>query len=58
MTNAGTEITGRKDSASEFKWNQPIIIQYGSTIYEIALNTYGANAIFGMDLIKAVQSRN
>ena len=52
MTNAGTEITGPKDSASEFKWDQPIIVQYGSTIYEIAVNTYGANAVLGMDLIK------
>ena len=52
-TNAGTEITAHKDSEVKFKWKKPIIIQYGSTIYEIALNTYGANAIFGMDLIKA-----
>ena len=52
ITNAGTEITAHKDSEINFKWKKPIIIRYGSTIYDIALNTYGANAILGMDLIK------
>lgn len=52
MTNAGTENTGRKNSEIDSKWKHPIIVQYGSTIYEIALNTYGANAVLGMDLIK------
>ncbi len=32
--------------------NRPMIIPYGSTIYEIANNAYGANTILGMDLIK------
>ena len=52
ITNVGADITVHKDSKINFKWKKPIIIQYGSTIYEIALNTYGANAILGMDLIK------
>ncbi len=50
MLKPRTRVT--RESAIEFKWNQPIIIQYGSTIYEIANNTYGANAVLGMDLIK------
>ena len=29
-----------------------ITIQYGATIYQIAIDTYGANAVLGMDLIK------
>ena len=52
MTNAEADNAGRKNSATEFKWNQPVIIQYGSTIHEIANTAYGANAILGMDLIK------
>ena len=52
MTNAEADNPSRKNSATEFKWNQPMIIQYGSTIYEIANNAYGANTILGMDLIK------
>ena len=52
ITNATTEITVHKDPAIDFKRKKPIIIQHGSTIYEIALNTYGANAVLGMDLIK------
>lgn len=52
MTNADAENAGRKNSEIEFKWNHPVIIQYGSTIYKIANNAYGANAVLGMDLIK------
>ena len=52
MTNAEAENAGRKNSEIEFKWKNPIIIQYGSTIHQIANNAYGANAILGMDLIK------
>jgi len=52
MTNAAADNAGRRNSATEFKWNQPVIIQYGSTIYEIANHAYGSNAVLGMDLIK------
>ncbi len=51
-TNAEAENTGRKNSEIEFKWNHAVIIQYGSSIYKIAKNAYGANVILGMDLIK------
>ena len=37
----------------EFKPKEKrIIIETGSTVYEIAINAYGANAVLGMDLIK------
>jgi len=51
-TNAEAESAGHKNSEIEFKWKHPVIIQYGSTIYEIANDAYGANVILGMDLIK------
>lgn len=41
--NAGVEVA-RKD--------RRITIQYGSTIYQIAIDAYGANTALGMDLIK------
>jgi general secretion pathway protein A len=41
--NAEVELKGK---------DQRVIIQYGSTIYQIASDTYGANALLGMDLIK------
>jgi general secretion pathway protein A len=50
--NAEAENTGRKNSEIESEWNHPVIIQYGSTIYEIANSAYGVNAVLGMDLIK------
>jgi general secretion pathway protein A len=50
--NAEAENTGRKNSEIESEWNHPVIIQYGSTIYEIAKSAYGVNAVLGMDLIK------
>jgi hypothetical protein len=50
--NAEAENTGRKNSEIESEWNHRIIIQYGSTIYEIANSVYGVNAVLGMDLIK------
>jgi general secretion pathway protein A len=31
---------------------QRVTIPYGTTIYEIAIDTYGANTVLGMDLIK------
>jgi hypothetical protein len=41
------------DAAVELKRNeQRVTIQYGSTIYAIANDAYGANAVLGMDLIK------
>ena len=52
MISAEADNAGHKKTAIELKWNQPIIVQYGSTIYEIANNTYGTNAVLGMDLIK------
>ncbi|MGZ8423549.1 MAG: ExeA family protein [Candidatus Binatia bacterium] len=52
MTNAEADNAGGRNPSTEFKWNQPVIIQYGSTIYEIANHIYGSNAILGMDLIK------
>jgi general secretion pathway protein A len=51
-TNAEAKSAGHKNSEIEFKWQHPVIIQYGSTIYEIANDAYGANVILGMDLIK------
>jgi hypothetical protein len=51
-TNVEAENPGRKNSEIEFEWNHPVIIQYGSTIYKIANNAYGVNAVLGMDLIK------
>jgi hypothetical protein len=51
-TNAEAENAGRTNSEIEFKWTRPVIIQYGSTIYAIANDAYGANVILGMDLIK------
>ena len=32
--------------------DQRITIQYGATIYQIAIDAYGANTVLGMDLIK------
>ncbi len=52
MISAEADNAGREKTAIGFKTNQPIIVQYGSTIYEIANNTYGTNAVLGMDLIK------
>jgi hypothetical protein len=37
-----------------FKWSDRVIIQYGSTVYEIATDAYEANAVLGLDLIKEV----
>jgi general secretion pathway protein A len=51
-TNAEAENPDRKNSEIEFEWNHPVIVQYGSTIYKIANNAYGVNAVLGMDLIK------
>jgi general secretion pathway protein A len=51
-TNAEAKSAGHTNSEIEFKWKHPVIIQYGSTIYEIANDAYGANVILGMDLIK------
>jgi general secretion pathway protein A len=51
-TNAEAENADRKNSEIEFEWNHPVIVQYGSTIYKIANNAYGVNAVLGMDLIK------
>jgi general secretion pathway protein A len=34
------------------KWKDRVIIQSGSTVYEIATDAYEANAVLGLDLIK------
>jgi general secretion pathway protein A len=49
---AEAENAGQKNSEIESEWNHRVIIQYGSTIYEIANSAYGVNAVLGMDLIK------
>jgi len=37
----------------ELKWKgRRVMIQYGSTIYKIAIDAYGTNTVLGMDLIK------
>ena len=56
-TNAEAENARRTNSEIEFKWTRPVIIQYGSTIYAIANDAYGANVILGMDLIKEFNSQ-
>ena len=33
-------------------WKNRVIIPYGSTVYEIAYDTYGTNAVLGLDLIE------
>jgi general secretion pathway protein A len=51
----GTEAKGPtlKNAEVELKRkDRRVIIQYGSTIYKIASDIYGANALLGMDLIK------
>jgi hypothetical protein len=47
-----TEIREVQSTAAEIKWNDRLNIQYGSTVYEIAIEAYGANALLGLDLIK------
>jgi type II secretory pathway predicted ATPase ExeA len=47
-----TEISEVRSTAAEIKWNDRLNIQYGSTVYEIAIEAYGANALLGLDLIK------
>jgi hypothetical protein len=39
------------------KWKDRVIIQYGSTVYEIATDAYEANAVLGLDLIKELNPR-
>jgi type II secretory pathway predicted ATPase ExeA len=51
-THQGTEDAELKNEEIEFKWKGRVIIQYGSTVYKIASDTYGANAVLGVDLIK------
>jgi type II secretory pathway predicted ATPase ExeA len=47
-----------KKIEAELKWNNDrTIVRYGSTIYEIAIATYGVNAVLGMDLIKEFNPR-
>jgi general secretion pathway protein A len=41
-----------KSAPPAIQWRDRVFIQYGSTVYEIALDAYGANAILGLDLIK------
>jgi general secretion pathway protein A len=42
----------KKTDAGSKPGSELIVIQYGSTIYEIAIAKYGTHAVLGMDLIK------
>jgi type II secretory pathway predicted ATPase ExeA len=42
----------KKTDAGSKPGSEHIVIQYGSTIYEIAIAKYGTHAVLGMDLIK------
>jgi general secretion pathway protein A len=46
-----TETTEPK-STPESNRTERVIIDYGSTVYEIARDSYGVNAFFGLDLIR------
>ena len=51
------EVTIREQASRDSEMNvanDRLIIQYGSTIYEIAADHYGSNVATGMDLIKEV----
>ena len=52
--NLNQESVPKKANAEvEFKRkDQRVTIQYGATIYKIAIDAYGANTVLGMDLIK------
>ena len=52
--NLNQETVPKKANAKvELKWKgQRVMIQYGATIYKIAMDVYGANTDLGMDLIK------
>jgi general secretion pathway protein A len=52
--NLNQESVPKKANAEvEFKRkDQRVVIQYGSTIYKIAIDAYGTNTVLGMDLIK------
>ena len=39
-------------STRESNWTERVIIDYGSTVYEIARDAYGVNAFLGLDLIR------
>jgi len=46
-------VPKKANAAVEFKRReQRVVIQYGATIYQIASEVYGTNAVLGMDLIK------
>ena len=46
-------VPKKANAAVEFKRReQRVLIQYGATIYQIASEVYGTNAVLGMDLIK------
>jgi general secretion pathway protein A len=52
--NLNQESLPKKANAEvEFKRkDQRVVIQYGATIYKIAIDAYGTNTVLGMDLIK------
>ena len=52
--NLNQESVPKKANAEvEFKRkDQRVVIQYGATIYKIAIDAYGTNTVLGMDLIK------
>jgi len=46
-------VPKRANAEVEFtRRDQRVVIQYGATIYKIAINAYGTNTVLGMDLIK------
>ena len=51
MPKIATAALQKAAIASSFK-DYPVTIQYGSTIFQIATDAYGTNALLGMDLIK------
>ena len=46
-------LPNKANAEVEFKRkDQRVVIQYGATIYKIAIDAYGTNTVLGMDLIK------
>jgi len=46
-----------KNTEVGFKWKDRVIIQYGSSVYEIATDAYKAHVVLGLDLIKESNPR-
>lgn len=56
-TDQKAENAELKNTEVGLKWRDRVIIQYGSTVYEIATDAYEANAVLGLDLIKELNPR-